>query len=476
MRYSHYSRSSRASSVPRSSWSPTMRRPLASVTAHSVCKTARWSNPKVSPIMLILLRQISLPELRRHLLRYVLTLIGILLGVAIFSAIRTANASLKTSLRNTIDQIAGKAVLQVTAGQVGVPESSVEEVRSVSGVRAAVPVIEAVVQATDASQGNILILGVDLTGDRSMRDYTLEGDEDVVSDPLVFLAQPDSIILAKEFASRNGLKENDHITLVTPLGNKIFTVRGIMVPRGIAQAFGGNIGIMDIYAAQFVFDRDRFFDRIDIALNEGVKIADVLPSIEAKLGPGFKIESPVRRGKQTESLTQSFSQSLFFSSIMALLIGLFLVFNAFSVSVTQRRAQIGMLRALGVTRAQVQSLFLSESLLLGLVGSAMGVVAGMFLGRTMTLFMAAVVEKLYGVRMFADKLHFDLQWTTLSIVLGMATAFVGAYLPARAAAHVDPVLALQKGKFQLMFLGENWYRCGVGALLVLVCLGMGYTP
>src|ERR671924_281098 len=181
MRYSHCSRSSRASSAPRSSWSPMMRRPLPSVTAHSVCKTARWSSLQASSIMLNLLRQISLPEWRKHLLRYGLTLVGILLGVAIFSAVRTANASLKTALRNTIDQIAGKAVLQVTAGQVGVPESSVDEVRSVSGVRAAVPVIEAVVQTTDASQGNILILGVDLTGDRSMRDYTLEGDDDVVS-------------------------------------------------------------------------------------------------------------------------------------------------------------------------------------------------------------------------------------------------------------------------------------------------------
>jgi putative ABC transport system permease protein len=426
--------------------------------------------------MIVLFRQISIPEFRKHLLRSLLTLLGVLLGVAIFSAVRSGNSSLKTALRDTIDQIAGKAVLQVTAGQVGVPESVLDEVRSVRGVRAAVPVIEVVVRTADASQGNILILGVDLTGDRSMREYSLEGDDEAVSDPLVFLAQPDSVIISKEFAARNHLQEDDRITLATPLGDKVFIVRGIMAPRGPAKAFGGNIGIMDIYSAQFVFDRGRFFDRIDVALDEGVKTAAVVSQIEARLGPGFKIEPPLRRGKQTESLMEAFAQTLFFSSIMALLVGLFLIFNAFSVSVTQRRTQIGILRALGVTRAQIQSLFLGESLLLGLVGSVVGVTAGMFLGRAMILFMASVVEKAYGVRIFVDKLHIDPQWTALSVALGMGTSLVGAYLPARAAARVDPVLALQKGKFQIMFLGKNRHRTWVGGLLLVICVGLGYTP
>jgi putative ABC transport system permease protein len=425
--------------------------------------------------MFILLQQISLPEMRKHLLRYLVTLLGVVLGVAIFSAIHSANSSLPTALRTTIDQIAGKAVLQVTAVQGGIPEPAVDEVLSVAGVRVAVPVIEAVVQTADASQGNILILGVDMTGDRSMREYTLEGDDEEVSDPLVFLAQPDSLIVSKEFAARNHLTENAPVTLKTALGSKVFTVRGIMSPKGMAMAFGGNIGVMDIYAAQFLFDRGRFFDRIDIALQDGVKIDEVLPGLQAALGPGFKIEPPHRRGKQMESLMEAFAQALLFSSLMALLVGLFLIFNVFSVSVTQRRTQIGILRSLGVTRLQIQGLFLAEGLLLGLAGSMLGVVAGMFLGRAMILLMASVVQQTYGVRVFVDRLHIDLHWTAVSIGLGIATSLLGAYLPARAAAHVDPALALQKGKFQIMFLGENWHRVWAGGLLLATCLGLGYT-
>lgn len=425
--------------------------------------------------MFLLLRQISIPEFRKHLLRYSLTMLGIVLGVAVFSGVRSANSSLRLALRNTIDQIAGKAVLQITAGQAGIPESAVDEARAVPGVRAAVPIIEAVVRTADASQGNIMILGVDMAGDRSMRNYDMEGGDETISDPLVFLAQPDSLIISKEFAARNRLKEEDTIDLNTALGNKTFTVRGIMAPKGMARAFGGNIGVMDIYSAQFVFSRGRSFDRIDVALAEGLKIDEVLPALQARLGPGYKIEPPLRRGKQTESLMDAFSQGLFFSSVMALFVGLFLIFNSFSVSVTQRRAQIGILRALGVTRAQIRNLFLGESLVLGFAGSLVGIAAGVLLGRGMMLFMAALVEQIYGVRVFVDRLHLHPGWTLFSFLLGMGASAMGAYLPARAAALVDPALALQKGKFQTMFLGENRRRRWVGLILLLLSIAAGNT-
>jgi putative ABC transport system permease protein len=426
--------------------------------------------------MLTLLRHISIPEFRRHLLRNVLTTVGIILGVAIFAAIRSANTSLKASLRDTIDQIAGKAVLQVTAGQAGLPESALDEVRSVPGVRAAVPIIEAVVRTTDAGQGNILILGVDMAGDRSMRDYTMEGNEDAVSDPLVFLAQPDSIIVSKEFASRNSLKEDSRIQMVTALGEKAFTVRGIMAPKGMAKAFGGNVGVMDIYSAQFVFSRGRTFDRVDIALDENLRVDDGITRIQSRLGPGYKIEPPLRRGKQTESLMEAYTEALFISSAIALAVGLFLIFNAFSVNVTQRRAQIGILRALGVTRAQILGLFLGESLLLGVVGSALGVFVGILMGHGIMSAMVRIVEQTYGVQVYMDRLRVDPYWTVISFLLGTAASLVGAWLPARAAARVDPALALQKGKYQVTSLGENRSRRWMGLALVLFCMLFGFTP
>lgn len=425
--------------------------------------------------MFRLFSHISIPELRRHLLRYILTIIGIALGVAVFTAIRSANVSLRMSLRDTIDQISGKAALQVTAAGSGIPEPVLDDVRSVPGIRTAVPIIEAVVRTTDANQGNILILGVDMAGDQSMRDYQVEGNEDIISDPLVFLAQPDSILVSKEFASRNNLQEDSRITLVTAAGNKVFTVRGIMTPTGMAKAFGGNLGVMDIYSAQFIFGRGQRFDRIDVALGEGIKVDSAIAALQKRLGSGYRVEPPVRRGKQTESLMEAYSRILFFSSTLALTIGLFLIFNVFAVTVAQRRAQIGILRAVGVTRGQVRRLFLMESVILGILGSILGVVAGTLLGRAMMSFMAAIVQQTYGIRVYSDHLRFDPFWTVVSFLTGIAASLLGAYLPSRAASHVDPALALQKGKYQVLSIGENRIRRWVGLGLLIASMTAGYS-
>src|SRR3954468_10851635 len=147
---------------------------------------------------MILLRLISWPYFRKHVLRTALTTAGIVLGVAVFVGMHTANSSVLLAFSRTVDRIAGKTELQVTAGEAGFPEEILETVQAASTVRVAVPVIEAVVESNLPGEGNLLVLGVDMTGDRSLRDYDLDsGDQTEIDDPLVFLAQPDSIILAK---------------------------------------------------------------------------------------------------------------------------------------------------------------------------------------------------------------------------------------------------------------------------------------
>ena len=215
---------------------------------------------------MILLRLISLPYVRKHVLRTLLTMTGIVLGVAVFVGMHTANRSVLAAFNRTVDRIAGATQLQVTAGD-GFPEDVLERVQSVPGVRVAVPVIEAVLSTPFKGQGDILVLGVDMTGDRSLRDYDLEsGEEAVIDDPLVFLAQPDSLIVTNTFAERNKLQVGSRVPMETMAGQKQFVVRGIMKSSGLASAFGGNLAIMDVYAAQSVFGRGRTIDRIDIGV------------------------------------------------------------------------------------------------------------------------------------------------------------------------------------------------------------------
>src|SRR5262245_25234339 len=164
---------------------------------------------------MMLLRLLSWPYLRRHVLRWTLTLAGIVLGVAVFVAMHSASRSIFKAFDKTVDEIAGATQLQASAGGFGFDESVLEKVQSTPEVGVAVPAIESTVETRVAGEGSILILGIDMTGDRSLRDYDFnDADEAIIDDPLVFLAQPDSLIVTKEFAARNALSVNSKIPLL----------------------------------------------------------------------------------------------------------------------------------------------------------------------------------------------------------------------------------------------------------------------
>ena len=420
---------------------------------------------------MMLLRLISWPYARKHLSRWLLTAAGIVLGVGVFVGMHTANQSVLAAFRETIDRVAGVTQLQVTAGEAGFEEEVLEKVQSLPEVRAASPVIEATV-ATAA--GNLLILGVDMLGDRSLRTYDLEGTGDAVDDPLVFLAQPDSLIVTKTFAEKNRLRLQSRVPMRTMQGDVVFTVRGIMKPGGLASAFGGDLAIMDIYAAQKVFGRGRKFDRVDLALQDDVTLAQGSAKLRALFGPGFEVDPPSSRGEQFEQTSHIYSLASNITSVFALFIGMFIIYNTFAIAVTQRRAEIGILRALGATRGQIRTLFLIESLIAGALGSLLGVLFGVGLARAMAGYIGGVLTEIYGVAQRAGDITPDPQLILGSLLMGILTSLVAAVIPARAAAAVDPVKALQKGRTQSLGEGESRLRrraavvCALAALVALL--------
>jgi putative ABC transport system permease protein len=426
---------------------------------------------------MILLRLISWPYFRKHILRTLLTMAGIVLGVAVFVGMHTANESVLYAFNQTVDRIAGKTELEVTAGETGFTEDVLDKVQASPLVRVAVPVIEAVVDSQIAGQGNLLILGVDMTGDRSLRDYDLDsGDAAVIDDPLVFLAQPDSIILTKEFADKNHIEVGARLPLGTALGQRLFTVRGIMKPSGFSSAFGGNLAIMDIYAAQKMFGRGRTFDRIDLAVAPGRTIADAQRDLAGALGPGFQVAPPSSRGQQFEAMTAAYSVMVNISSLFALFIGMFIIYNSFAIAVTQRRSEIGILRALGATRRQIRTLFLVESAATGLVGSLGGLAFGVLIAHGIAASIGHLISDVYGVAQHAEDVTAPPALLAASLLIGIVTSIVAAVIPARQAAKVDPVQALQKGKYQVLSAGESRARAVAAAILAAVSVACLIAP
>jgi putative ABC transport system permease protein len=216
--------------------------------------------------------------------------------------------------------------------------------------------------------------------------------------------------------------------------------------------------------------RGRRFDRIDLKLKDDVPIAEGRTAIRNALGVGYDVEPPASRGQQLESTLAVYAISMNVSSLFALFIGMFIIYNSFSIAVTQRRAEIGILRALGAPRHQVRNLFLIESAASGVMGSVAGIALGIVMARGMVGSISNMLEGIYGVAERAEEVSADPRLLGAAMAIGVLTSMIAAWLPARNASRVDPVQALQKGKYQVLSAGENRVRRRTAAALMAVAL------
>ncbi len=392
--------------------------------------------------MFSMLAYVTWKQWRQHGLRTVLTLIGIALGVAVFFAVRTANVTLLSSLTTTIEKMAGKATLQVVGNEGGFPEAVWETVKDTPGVHVAQPVIEVLANTAFEDEGSLLIVGVDMLGDRELREYQFDEEGSEIADPLVALAQPDSILVSRTFADAHNLKDGDRLPLYTSQGKKDFIVRGIFKPAGIGEIFGGQIAVMDVFNAQFVFNRGRNIDRIDLMNEPDVTVAELQQRLKDRLPAGLEITRPTSRGQGIENAVAAMRIGMTVASFIALLVGIFIIFNTFSISVNQRWKEIGILRALGVERPNVQRMFLAESVLMGIFGSAIGIGLGFFLAIGAERMMSQIAAQLFSYASTQQPPVFRWDYALTSFALGVVTSVIGAWLPARAASRLNPILAL----------------------------------
>src|ERR1035438_6009786 len=307
-------------------------------------------------MMIPALWQISSRQWRTHGLRVIMTTLGIALGVAVFFAVRTANAALLDSLSATVERLAGKSTLEITSGETGFPEEVLDTVRATPGVELAEPVIEVIVHTAFQDEGNLMILGVDTTGDQQLRQYEFDRSQTQIADPLTYLAQPNSILLSRAFAERHGLQIGSRFPIFTAHGKMDFVVEGIFKPTGVGEVFGGNIAVMDIYSAQTVFGRGHNFDRIDLMNTPSVPVNELQQRLRARLPAGIEVMRPEMKGQALENAVTAMRLGMLITSFIALLVGVYIIFNSFTIAVNQRWKEIGILRAVGVERRNINAM------------------------------------------------------------------------------------------------------------------------
>ena len=255
--------------------------------------------------------------------------------------------------------------------------------------------------------------------------------------------------------------------IFTSHGKKDFTVEGIFKPTGVGEVFGGNIAVMDIYSAQVVFGRGHNFDRIDLMNAPGVPVNELQQRLRARLPPGIEVMRPEMKGQALENAVTAMRLGMLITSFIALLVGVYIIFNSFTIAVNQRWKEIGILRAVGVERGNINAMFLGEALVMGVIGSCVGIVAGYYLAIGANHVMGSIAASVYGIVSIAvaPRLHADLVLTSFG--LGVAASLAGAWIPARAASYLDPILALHNIESRQKESALGWGRATLGAGLLL---------
>ena len=417
--------------------------------------------------MLRLLHTLSWRHLQRHRLRTLLTFLGITLGVGVIVAIAVVNRSLTSSFQTTIEQIAGKAVLQVSNGESGVAESAFPLIRDTPGVQDAAAAVEGFLPVRGAERERLYIYGVDFLTDVAIRDHHFVSSKSDFDEALDFISRPDSIALTESFSRRLNLPPGSRITLTTSRGKQDYTVRALLREEGMAKAFGGNLALMDLPVAQQALGKEGKLDIVDLTVAEGEKIEDVKDRLLQRLKGSAEVERPKKRGEQIELLLTSFRVGLFFVSLIALFVGFFLIYNTVSVSVTQRKREIGSLRCLGMRRGELLRLIITEALILALIGSLLGSIFGWLLAQLALLAVGETVGNLFSLVDLAPGV-FTWRELGLSLASGVAVALLAALHPAVEAIRISPLESARQTAWNPSFQGKNSWATRLGVL----CLGV----
>jgi putative ABC transport system permease protein len=317
----------------------------------------------------------SFGYLRRHPWQLGLAVLGICIGVAVMVAVDLANQSSRKAFLLSMDTLNGQATHQIIAGPGGVDERVYTGLRVEKGFRSVAPIVAGYILVGETS---LQLLGVDVFAEREFRNYTAPRDfnNDLAGTPDTgrpeqmvrrFLTGAGSVLLPAKIASDLNLEEGDKFDLV--VNGKLYpaTFAG---PLALNDQQGiNNLAVTDIANAQYWLGMQGRLSRIDVRITPRTDYQ--LESIRQALPPGTEILSAAGRTQTTAEMSDAFMTNLTAMSLLAMLVGVFLIYNSVAFAVLQRRDLIGVLRALGVTRRQTFQMILLEAAVIGLAHSVL---------------------------------------------------------------------------------------------------------
>lgn len=390
---------------------------------------------------MISLIKISFRQSRHHPLRTVLLIFGIALGVAGVVAIDIAKTSVSKSFELSTASITSRTTHQIAGSNFKIPQSLFTQIRTHLGVHQSAPVISSNVIVKELADTPLNLMGIDPFSEVSFRDLTVRSlSRTAENNVSSLLTSGSGVLLSQAIASQYGLTHSDTITLVFGERNVQVTIAGFLDSKDITTntIFQGLI-LADISLAQEILGLKNDITRIDLILADE-KMAE---QVREMLPAGVVLVETHQQNQVVRQLSRSFETSLTAFSMLALFMGIFLIYNTVSFSVARQRKMNGILRALGASQGNIFWMVILEVMMYALVGSVLGILLGILLGNGAVRIVCSTVSDMYFV-LTVTQTHITTSTLLKGLAAGIFSSLAASVFPAATASKTLPINLMQR--------------------------------
>ncbi|MBT8380932.1 MAG: FtsX-like permease family protein, partial [Ignavibacteria bacterium] len=379
----------------------------------------------------------SLRYLFKHPWQFGLSILGIAMGVAIVVSIDIANYSSSKAFDLSMNAVAGKATHQIIGTSEGIPDSFYTYLRIDKGLRNIAPVIEAYASIPDSNKRIFKLLGVDFFAERPFRDYLSQTGTSIDGELKDFLTKPNSILLSKESLEKLNKIIGDSLKVLIDGKEKTIYIVGTITEEEQNKSALENLFITDIASAQELTEKYNNIDYIDAIIKNNSEEQ----LIQSLLPEGFILQKSASRSQTAEQMLEAFNINLTALSLLALIVGLFLIYNTMTFSVVQRKVMIGTLRSIGVTSNEISTVIIREALIMGIIGTIAGFGAAYFISKYLLVIVSQTINDLYYV-VSVREVYISPEIIIKGIALGVIATLLSAIMPSKEASKVHPRSAM----------------------------------